>query len=121
LNIYREDYRRVTVIDFDTFGWGEREIDVGYFLAQSAITGFLQKGDFASTRRQRDLFLRDYVRAAGEIDRARLGVYEGIAFLQSLHYELDVLHTGNNGLIEPWLGMSEKFLYDGDTDFSYAA
>ena len=36
-----------------------------------------------------------------------------MSFLQSLHYELCVLHTGNTAIVEPWLGNAEHCLFEG--------
>jgi hypothetical protein len=113
-NVYVTDDSRVTLIDLDTFGGLEPAADVAYFLAQSAIIGYHRHGSFAVSRQHRDWFLCCYLSAAPPVPHDRLAVHMGITFLQSLHYELCVLHTENFVIVEPWLNSIERFLLDGD-------
>jgi hypothetical protein len=113
-NVYITDDGRVTLIDLDTFGRQEPAADVAYFLAQSAIIGYHRHGSFAVSLRHRDWFLRCYQSASPPIPNDRLAVHLGITFLQSLHYELCVLHTGNLGIVELWLCNIERFLRGGE-------
>jgi Ser/Thr protein kinase RdoA (MazF antagonist) len=116
MNVFLADNGRVTVIDFDTFSARERASDVAYFLAQSAIMGYLDKGTFKSTSQVRTAFLSEYQRVARcEFDKARLGLYIAFAFLQSLHFERCILHTGNSSIVDPWLRSAERCL-DGDIE-----
>jgi hypothetical protein len=113
-NVFIDDSGQVTALDLDTFGGQERAADVAYFLAQTAIRGYFHHGSFAITAWARQCFLRAYQEAAQPLPRKRLALYLGMSFLQSLHYERCVLHTGNAAILEPWLGNSERCLLDGE-------
>jgi len=111
MNIFLAPSGRVTVIDWDTFGGRERAADVGYFLSQTAIIGYLQHASFNATESMRRRFLECYEQAARTtLDRKRLGSIMAASFLRSLHYELCILHTGNSEIIEPWLRSAEQGL-----------
>jgi streptomycin 6-kinase len=104
MNVYLDDSGRVTVIDLDTFSRRERACDVAYFTAQTAIMGYLLWGDFSSTAELRAAFLESYQSAARvSLDPGRLATHTAFAFLQSLHFELAILNTGNTAIVEPWL------------------
>ena len=79
-----------------------------------AIIGYLHQNSFAATERERGCFFRSYSDAAPVLLDDRLAVYLGITFLQSLHYELCVLHTANVAIVEPWLSNVERFLLAGE-------
>lgn len=113
MNIFLADSGRVTVIDFDTFNCAERCTDVAYFLAQTAIMGYFSHGDFAASAKIRQTFLRRYEELIGPLPKGRIGLHIASAFLQSLHYERCVLHTGNDAIVPLWLDMVERSL-DGD-------
>jgi Ser/Thr protein kinase RdoA (MazF antagonist) len=116
MNVFLAEHGRVTVIDFDTFSARERAADVAYFLAQAAIMGYLDKGSFNATSGVRSAFLAEYQRSARcEFDAARLGLYIALAFLQSLHFETCILHTGNSSIVDPWLKSAEQCL-EGDIE-----
>jgi hypothetical protein len=111
MNVFLTDDRCVTVIDFDTFSAREPASDVAYFLSQSAIMGYLDKGSFERSRALRRTFAAAYEEAAGcRLDERRLGLYIAFAFLQSLHFELAILHTGNTKIAAPWLDSAERCL-----------
>ena len=112
-NLFVADDGRLTALDLDKFGGQERAADVGYFLAQTAIMGYFRQGSFASTEWPRREFLRAYEEAAGVLCPARLGLYVGLAFLQSLHYELWVFRNGKTHILEPWLRNAERGIRDG--------
>jgi hypothetical protein len=112
-NVYITDDGRVTLIDLDTFGRQEPAADVAFFLAQTAIIGYHRQRSFAASQQHRDYFLRCYLDASLPIPPERLAVHLGVTFLQSLHYELCVLRTGNLAIIDPWLCNIERFLLDG--------
>jgi thiamine kinase-like enzyme len=114
MNIFVSGDGAVTVIDFDTFSARERASDVAYFLSQSAIMGYLEHASFEISRELRTNFVRAYSETSGwSVDERRLGTYMTFAFLQSLHFERCILHTGNSAIIEPWLRSAERCL-DGD-------
>jgi hypothetical protein len=102
---------RVTAIDFDMFGARERSADVAYHLAQTAIMGYLRKGTFEASVEVREAFFNAYRESADAPPHPeRLEVYTRAAYLQSLHFELCVLHTGNMSIVEPWLQAAERCL-----------
>jgi aminoglycoside phosphotransferase (APT) family kinase protein len=110
LNIFLAD-DRVTVIDLDTFGHRERAADVAYFMAQTAIMGYLAHGNFHSTRQVRAAFLQAYEAESGvHVSQARMALYAAAAFIQSLHYERAILHTNNERIVQVWLQSAEQCL-----------
>jgi hypothetical protein len=111
-NIFVSDDGRVTLIDLDTFGLQESVADVAYFLAQTAIMGYHHYRSFTVSQEQRAWFLRCYCHGSSAVRNDRLAVHLAIAFLQSLHYEICVLHTRNFGIVEPWLGNIDRFLFE---------
>ncbi len=112
-NLFVGDDGRLTAVDLDKFGSQERAADVGYFLAQTEIMGYFRHGSFAATARAREEFLRAYEEAGGALCPARLGLYVGLAFLQSLHYELWVFRNGKTHIVEPWLRNAERGIRGG--------
>jgi Ser/Thr protein kinase RdoA (MazF antagonist) len=114
-NVYITEDGRVTLIDLDTFGRQEPAADVAYFLAQTAIIDHHRHGSFALSEQHRGGFLRCYESASPSVPRDRIALHLGITFLQSLHYELCVLHTRNLAIVELWLRNIERFLLDGET------
>ena len=113
-NVFITDLGRVTAIDFDTFGLQEAAADVAYLLAQTAIMGYFRRGSFAVTVQARDCFLQAYESAASPLPRLRLALYVGMAFLQSLHYELWVLKNDKRAIMEPWLEIAERCVLRGE-------
>lgn len=114
MNVFVAEDGCVTVIDFDTFSRRERASDVAYFLSQSAIMGYLERGSFERSRAVRSRFVDAYSKATGwRTDMRNVGLYMAFAFLQSLHFERSILHTGNSEIVEPWLRSAERCL-DGD-------
>ncbi len=113
-NVFITEAGRVTAIDFDTFGLQEAAADVAYFLAQTAIMGYFRRGSFAVTVQARDCFLQAYESAASPLPHLRLGLYVGMAFLQSLHYELCVFRNEKFAIIEPWLEIAERSVLSGE-------
>lgn len=111
-NVFITAEGRVTVIDFDTFGLQEQAADVAYILAQTAIMGYRRRGSFAATNQVRHCLLQAYLEAAPMLSGQRLALYLGMAFLQSLHYELCTLRNGRTAIIEPWLANAERCLSD---------
>src|SRR5262249_54510732 len=87
-NLFLGEGGLLIAIDLDSLGSQEPAADVAYFLAQTAIMGYFHHGSFAVSERPRREFLRAYEGAAGPLSPERLGLYFGLAFLQSLHYEL---------------------------------
>ena len=114
-NVYITDDGRVTLIDLDTFGRQEPAADVAYFLAQTAIIDYHRHRSFVVSKQHRDCFLHCYLGASPPIPHDRLALHLGITFLQSLHYELCVLHTGNFAIVDLWLRNIERFFLDGET------
>lgn len=114
-NIFLTAEGQVTVIDLDTFGMQERAADAAYFLAQTAIMGYFHQGSFEATASARQTFSQAYNNRLPGLSEARLALYIGMAFLQSLHYELCVLHTNNQGIISLWLQAAERCLCNGET------
>ena len=47
----------------------------------------------------------------------RIAIYLGLAFFQSLYYELCILKTGNLGMVEAWLSRAESCLFERHIDF----
>jgi len=117
-NIFITPTGQVTAIDFDTFGRQAAAADVAYFLAQTAIMGYFRRGSFAATAFVRDSFLEAYEKAVFPLPRRRLALYLGMAFLQSLHYELWVLRNDKPAIIEPWLDNGERCLLGGEAMLS---
>ena len=110
MNVFVAGDGRVTGIDLDTFGLQERTADVAYFLAETAIMGYHRLGSFDATAPARRHFLRSYCDAWRPVSSERLGLYLALTFLQSLFYDLCILHTGNKAMVEPWLTNSERCL-----------
>ena len=117
-NIFITPTGQVAAIDFDTFGRQAAAADVAYFLAQTAIMGYFRRGSFAATAFVRDSFLEAYEKAVFPLARRRLALYLGMAFLQSLHYELWVLRNDKPAIIEPWLDNGERCLLGGEAMLS---
>ncbi|MFQ5857951.1 MAG: phosphotransferase family protein [Anaerolineae bacterium] len=107
---YRLSDGRVTVIDFDTFGLGEPARDLGYFLAQNAIMAWLRHRSMRPAEAPGRAFLDEYTAQDGTLQWPRMAAYIARTFLQSLHYELCVLHTGNLELVNLWLDFAEDAL-----------
>jgi hypothetical protein len=108
-NVFLSD-GQVTVIDFDTFGVGEPAHDLGYFLAQNAIMAWLRHSSLQLAEAPGQAFLEEYAKHRGTILWPRITAYIARTFLQSLHYELCVLHTGDLGLVNLWLDFMEDAL-----------
>jgi hypothetical protein len=109
LNIFLSD-SQVTVIDFDTFGLGEPAQDVGYFLAQNAIQAWLRHRDLHLADEPGCAFVAEYTAQGQTLLWPRVAVYVARTFLQSLHYELCVLHTDNQEVASLWLDLAEDAL-----------
>jgi len=109
-NIFVDDAGRLTVIDLDTFGGQEPAADVAYFLAHVAIMGHRHLGSFGVTAVARRQLLEAYLSAVPECRPGRIAIYLGLAFLQSLYYELCILKTGNLAMVETWLARCEGCL-----------
>jgi Ser/Thr protein kinase RdoA (MazF antagonist) len=107
MNVFIDDDGRVTVIDLDTLSSCERESDIAYFCAQTAIMGYFEFGSFGDTLPVREAFLSGY---GLPLDSRRLGVYAAEAFLRSLHYDLCILRTNQRTLIDPWLTAAAQCL-----------
>jgi aminoglycoside phosphotransferase (APT) family kinase protein len=102
---------RMTVIDLDTFAAREPAADVGYFIAQSAIMGYLVSDSFETTAALRRAFLDRYKAVSRHAcDYERLAVYMAFAFIRSLHYDFCILHTNPEALVEPFVSAAEQCL-----------
>ena len=77
-----------------------------------ATMGYFRRGSFSITLQARDCFLQAYESAASSLPR--LALYLGMAFLQSLHYELWVMKNDKPAIIEPWLDISERGVLRGE-------
>ena len=105
---------RVTAIDLDTFAAREPMTDVAYFLAQSAIMGFLMKGTFDVTSALRRAFVDAYEQNSSIApDRSRIGLQMALAFVRSLHYDFCILHTHPEAAVVPFLDAAARAL-EGD-------
>lgn len=102
---------RVTAIDLDTFALREREVDVAYFLAQTAIFGIHLHNSFAATHQLRTEFARE----CGDLDRQRVVAYMAWALLQSLHYDLCILRIENESA-DLMLAAADRLLSTGSTE-----
>jgi len=113
-NLFLSPAGRLSAIDLDFVGAQERAADAGYFIAQTAIMGYFHFGSFAATEMARHHFLESYQQVCPvPVDVRRLALYTGMAFLQSLHYELNVLRNGRTGIMEPWLDAASQCLSEG--------
>lgn len=118
MNVYVAD-DRVTAIDLDTFAAREPMTDVAYFLAQSAIMGFLLWQSFAPTAPVRNAFVEAYSRHSSlELDPSRAGLHMALAFLRSLHYDYCILHTHPDAAVEPFIQAAAQCLEGGDIRLS---
>jgi hypothetical protein len=99
------DRERVTVIDLEAFGRGEAERDVGYFLAQTTISGFRSHGSLEWTRRARALAMSAYVakRSGPTIRPERVSLYMATTFLQAIHHDVCHLKVFEERLCQAWL------------------
>jgi hypothetical protein len=104
---------RVTAIDLDTFGLREREVDVAYFLAQTAIFGIHLHESFAATQELRAEFLSECC----TVNKQRVVAYMAWTFLQSLHYDLCILRIENESA-ELMLGAADRLLTTGSTELT---
>src|SRR5262249_956637 len=112
MNVFIANGGRVTAIDPDAFGLQEREADVAYMLAPTALMGDSRWGSFDATAQARHCLLRAYLKAAPALSHRRLALYLGMVFLQSLHFELCILRKNKVELVEPWLANAERCLLD---------
>ena len=104
---------RVTAIDLDTLASRDRETDIGYFLAQTAIFGVHLFGSFGETSNLRNEFLRH----CGPLDRHRVVAHMAAAILQSLHYDLCILRVRNESF-DALAGAAASLLASGSTDLA---
>jgi hypothetical protein len=104
---------RVTAIDLDTFGLREREADVGYFLAQTAIFGLHLRNSLAATHQLRSEFSRE----CGNVDEERVAAYMAWTLLQSLHYDLCILRIRNESA-DLMLEAAHRLLSAGTTELA---
>lgn len=105
------DGRHVTVIDLDHFALREPATDVGYFVGQLAIVGYLRHGSFAVVLSAMSAFLDAYGDGvAGPPPWRRVAAHVSRTFIQSLHYELCVLRNERTDLLDPWLDQAEAWL-----------
>ena len=102
--------RSAAAIDLDHFGLREPAFDVGYALAQLVIVATLRLGGPASGVRAGNQFWRRYCAAGGRAEARRVGLHAARAFLHSLHYELCVLHRGDEGLVPTWARWAHGWL-----------
>ena len=106
---------RVTAIDLDTFAAREPMTDVAYFLAQSAIMGFLMFQSFAPAASLRAAFLDAYRQHSSiPLDPQRTGLHMALAFLRSRHSDFCILHTHPDAAVEPFLAAAEQCLNGSD-------
>jgi hypothetical protein len=110
MNVYVSD-TRMTAIDLDTFALREKEADVGYFAAQTAIFGLHVFGSFHSTRELRRVFLDE----CGPVNDAWVAAYMAWTLLRSLHYDLCILKI-ENPFVKPMLSATEHLLSAGTVD-----
>ena len=99
---------RVTAIDLDTFALRGREVDVAYFLAQTAIFGIHLHESFAATHDLRT----EFVRECGDLNQEQVVAYMAWALLQSLHYDLCILRIKNES-VDLMLGAANRLLSTG--------
>jgi hypothetical protein len=113
MNVYLTD-GQVTAIDLDTVALREPAYDVAYFMAQSAIMGYLVCHSFSATDDLRLAMLSEYAENAPDrLEVERVGVHIAFAFLRSLHYDFCILHTNPQGLVEPFLSAAERSIASG--------
>jgi aminoglycoside phosphotransferase (APT) family kinase protein len=103
----------VAVIDFDHFGRRVPAFDIGYAIGQLYIMSYLRLGDFASGANASAAFW-NRCHLAGRARWSDVAVHVARTFMQSLHYELYVLKTGQTALVPLWLRMAETFLASDD-------
>jgi hypothetical protein len=114
MNVYTAP-DRVTAIDLDTLAAREPAADAGYFVAQSAIMGYLVLESFEATAAFRSAFLERYAGSAPHpCGSERLALYVALAFIRSLHYDFCILHTNPHALVEPFVSAAEQCLVGGE-------
>jgi hypothetical protein len=119
MNIFVAPSGRITAIDLDKFCVREPESDVGYFLAQTAAFGFLEKASFDVTALARRTFLERYQSArGGPVHTRRVATYMAMAFLKNLHFELVLLSTGRTQYADPWIGAAASAILNGNLHLS---
>lgn len=105
---------RVTAIDLDTFACREPAADPAYFLAQTAIMGYMTWSSFGSTER----FRRAFEDALGPRDSDRMAVHLALALIRTLHYDFCILHSDPHHLVEPFVAAAERCVFEGAVDLA---
>jgi len=110
------DPGRVTVIDFDTFGWREPAFDVGYAMGQLLVMSKLRLGDLGPGTEAAGAFYRQYRRGCF-IDWQRVALHIARTLVQSLHYELCVLRRSDrSALLWLWRSLIDDALASDEVE-----
>lgn len=103
------DAAATSVIDLDDLGHREAAYDVGYAIGQLLIMSRFRMGGLGPGAVAALAFWRRY-EDGGEATWPRVTAQAARTFLQSLHYELCVLHNGRLDLLDAWTELTEAFL-----------
>lgn len=108
------DADRVTVIDFDHCTAGDPARDVAYLISQIQVAAFLRFGDFhrhdASARAALTTYLRKRPPLEPDAFLTRVARCRARWILESLHYELCVVHARRPEIVPAFLGEVERSL-----------
>lgn len=108
MNVYLSP-DRITAIDLDTLGARPAYVDVAYFLAQTAIMGYLALDGFEQTATFRADFLEAYRKISPiPLDEPASARYIAFSLLRSLHYDFCILHSDPHQLVNPFLSAAES-------------
>ena len=98
-----------SVIDLDDLGRREAAYDVGYAIGQLLVMSRFRMGGLGPGAAAALSFWGRY-EDEGEARWPRVAAQAARTFLQSLHYELCVLHNGRLDLLDAWTELTEAFL-----------
>lgn len=116
-NLFIHD-KNVIAIDFDHHFAGDPAWDVAYLSCQIGLSGFFKKGDFEYFQPVIKDIIERYLLTHSSYNPdsflERLFIYSARSLFESLHYELCVLNTGNDSIVEPFLNKCERHLQGND-------
>lgn len=107
------DEQKVGVVNFDTFAFRDPEVDPGFAMSQLLMMSYLKFGKFGPGAKAALTFWEQY-KEFGLATWHAVTIHVAFSFLQNLHQELCVRKTKSEGLVSPWLEMSEEWLGSND-------
>lgn len=108
------DADRVTAIDFDHCAAGDPARDVAYLISQIQVAAFFRFGDFHRhdefARAALTTYLRERLPPEPDAFLTRVARCRARWLLESLHYELCIVHSRRPEIVPAFLGEAERSL-----------